>query len=151
MCTFAYSAGKSERGIPERDLTLTEIYGKLAILILKPTANRLVEVVIYLLDSPGFAPKKSHVLRLGHNGRFAMNIVDDVIVVHHQATGTSLLFDIALEGEMDENDIIHHSPITQGRPIKPFSLKLPSLSLGGQTKNCELCKYSQCSIACSAI
>lgn len=76
--------GENERGIPERDLTLGQIYGTLAILILKPTANRLVEVVIYLLNGPGLAPKKSHILRLGHSGRFAMNIVDDLIVVHHQ-------------------------------------------------------------------
>lgn len=81
---FFFISGESERGVPERDLTLGEIYGTLAILILKPTANRLVEVVIYLLNGPGSAPKKSHVLRLGHSGRFAMNIVDDLVVVHHQ-------------------------------------------------------------------
>lgn len=84
------STGESERGVPERDLTLGEIYGNLAILILKPTANRLVEVVIYLLNGPGSAPKKSHVLRLGHSGRFAMNIVDDLVVVHHQVTRTEI-------------------------------------------------------------
>lgn len=120
-----------------------------------------MEVVIYLLNGPGSAPKKSHVLRLGHSGRFAMNIVDDLVVVHHQvrkvlviqrktrsheliflfqATGTSLLFDIALSGETDVDQVIYHTPVTPGRPIKPFSLKLPSLSLDGQTKNCELCK-----------
>lgn len=79
-----FISGKCEHGIPERDLTLAEIYGTLAILILKPTANRLVEVIIYLLNGPGLAPKKSHILQLGHSGRFAMNIVDDLIVVHHQ-------------------------------------------------------------------
>lgn len=91
MLLFLFaSAGKSERGIPERDLTLAEIYGTLAILILKPTTNRMVEVVIYLLNGPGFAPKKSHVLRLGHSGRFAMNIVDDLIVVHHQVSSPEI-------------------------------------------------------------
>lgn len=77
---------KGERGIPERDITLAEVYGKLAILILRPMQNRLVEVVIYLLNGPGLAPRKAHVLRLGHSGRFAMNIVDDLIVVHHQVS-----------------------------------------------------------------
>lgn len=76
--------GNNERGVPERDLTLGQIYGTLAILILKPSANRFVEVVIYLLNGAGLAPKKSHVLKLGHSGRFAMNIVDDLVVVHHQ-------------------------------------------------------------------
>lgn len=81
---FKCFIGKSDHGIPERDLTLAEIYGQLAILILKPTSTRLVEVIIYLLNGPGLAPKKSHILQLGHSGRFAMNIVDDLVVVHHQ-------------------------------------------------------------------
>lgn len=82
---------KGERGVPERDITLAEIYGKLAILILKPTENRLIEVVIYLLNGPGLAPRKSHILRLGHSGRFAMNIVDDLIVVHHQVSSCLMI------------------------------------------------------------
>lgn len=90
---FIHAIGKSEHGIPERDLTLTEIYGTLAILILKPTESRLVEVIIYLLNGPGLAPKKSHILQLRHSGRFAMNIVDDLIVVHHQVR-LGKMFDI---------------------------------------------------------
>lgn len=133
--------GKGEHGIPERDLTLAEIYGVLAILMLKQTSTRLVEVIIYLLNGPGLAPKKSHILKLGHSGRFAMNIVDDLIVVHHQESATSLLFDIKLSnGTVNSNDVTYHTPITLGKPIKPFSLQVPSLSLDGKTKNCELCK-----------
>lgn len=77
---------EGERGVPERDLTLGVIYGTMAILILTPAANRLVEVVIYLLNGAGLAPKKSHVLRLGHSGRYAMSIVDDLVIVHHQVS-----------------------------------------------------------------
>lgn len=61
--------------------------------------------------------------------------------MHHQATGTSMLFDIALSGETDSTGVVHHTPITPGRPIKPFSLKMPSLSFDGETKKCELCKH----------
>lgn len=88
------------------------------------------------------APKKSHILRLGLSGRFAMNIVDDLIVVHHQASGTSLLFDIALNdnGETDQTGLVNHAPITPAKSIKPFSLALPSISLITKTKQCELCK-----------
>lgn len=52
-----------------------------------------------------------------------------------------MLFDIALTGEPDNNGVTHHTPITGGKSIKPFSLKLPSLSLDGRTKNCELCEW----------
>lgn len=52
-----------------------------------------------------------------------------------------MLFDIALSGETDSNGVVHHTPITPGRAIKPFSLKMPSLSFDGETKKCELCKH----------
>ncbi|XP_055382845.1 regulator of MON1-CCZ1 complex isoform X2 [Condylostylus longicornis] len=128
---------ETNREIPEREVTLGQIYGKLAVLILQQNSNRLLEVLVYLLDGPGLAPRKSHVLRLGHGGRFAMNVVDNLIIVHHQASATSMLFDINLKGE-DINDVTYHAPVTPGRTIKPFSLKLPSLSPDGQTMDCEL-------------
>lgn len=82
----------------------------------------------------------SHVLRLGHGGRFAMNVVDDVIVVHHQDTKTSLLFDISLQGYADPIDnVIRHLPMTTGRAIKPFQLKLPGIS-SESVLECELCE-----------
>lgn len=120
---------KSDKKLNVDDITLGVLYGTGAILLRQQTPTRLVEVVIYLLNGPGMAPKMSHVLRLGHTGRFAMNVVDDVIVVHHQETRTSLLFDIALKGDEDPIDnVTRHSPLTTGRPMKPFQLRLPSIS-----------------------
>lgn len=131
----------TEKNVLERDVTLAQLYGTSAILILRQTSSRLIEVVVYLLNGPGLAPKKSHILKLGYSGRFAMNIVDDLIIVHHQASATSLLFDIALHGEKDPvTGIISHSPIVPGKSIKPISIKIPSLSLEEKTMNCDLCK-----------
>ncbi|KXJ71556.1 hypothetical protein RP20_CCG020277 [Aedes albopictus] len=133
-------AGQSCTG---RDVTLAQLYGTNAIMILKQLQNRQFAVVIYLLTGPGLAPRKSHILRLGQSGRFAMNIVDDVVVVHHQATATSMLFDIALGGgEIDANSgAVIHQPIIPAKAIKPFALEVPSISLDGKTVNCDL--YSQ--------
>lgn len=129
---------KQDRKPNVEDITLGVLYGTGAILLLQQTPTRLVEVVIYLLNGPGMAPRMSHVLRLGHGGRFAMNIVDDVILVHHQETKTSLLFDVALKGEADPIDnVTRHSPITTGRPMKPFQLRLPSIS-NESMMDCEL-------------
>lgn len=130
-------AGKS---VLERDVTLALLYGVSSILILHQTQNRVVEVLIYMLNGPGLSPKKSHVLKLGQNGRFAMNIVDELVIVHHQATKTSQIFDILLPGEKDQvTGVISHVSVTPGRPIKPFVLKLPSLSYDtSNTMECEL-------------
>lgn len=93
-----------------------------------------------MLDGPGLTPRKSHILKLGYNGRFALNITDNIVIVHHQATKTSHLFDIMLPGEKDlTTGIIYHTPIAAGKPIKPFSLKLPSLAYDvANTLMCEL-------------
>lgn len=139
-----YILGETNRKVNERDLTLANIYGVSAILILQANALRLMEVVVYLLNGPGLAPRKAHILRLGLSGRFAMNIVDDLIVVHHQATSTSLLFDIGLTGLTDGNDVTSHDPITAPRSIRPITLPLPSLSFVSQTKSCELCMTPIC-------
>lgn len=123
---FLVDVGKN---VLERDITLGQLYGINSIMILQQTINRVVEVVIYMLNGPGLTAKKSHILRLGYNGRFAINIVDDLVVVHHQATKTSHLFDIMLPGEQDTvTGIIIQTPVTPGKPIKPFVLKLPSLA-----------------------
>ncbi|XP_053687553.1 regulator of MON1-CCZ1 complex [Sabethes cyaneus] len=125
-----------------RNVTLAQLYGTNAIMILKELRNHQFEVVIYLLNGPGLAPRERHILRLGQNGRFAMNIVDDVVVVHHQATATSMLFDVALGGaETKASGVIVHQPIIPAKTIKPYTLEVPSMSLDGKTINCDL--YSQ--------
>ncbi|KAH8302799.1 hypothetical protein KR044_010802 [Drosophila immigrans] len=130
--------GNPGREVLESKVTLGRVYGVLAVLILQANSSSgLMEVEVHLLNGPGLAPRKCHVLRLSLVGLFAINTVDNLIVVHHQATGTSLLFDIALSGEVI-NDVSYHSPITPGRSIKPFGLKLPSLSPDGQILQCEL-------------
>lgn len=81
-------------------------------------------------------------MRLSLSGRFAMNIVDDIIVVHHQATGTSILFDIGVGGQPDGVGVFIHEPLTAARSIRPMTLPMPSLSFAGQTKSCELCELN---------
>ncbi|XP_034659319.1 regulator of MON1-CCZ1 complex isoform X2 [Drosophila subobscura] len=126
------------REVQESKVTLGQVYGVLAVLILQSNSTTgMMEVEVHLLNGPGLAPRKCHVLRLSLVGRFAINTVDNLIVVHHQATGTSLLFDISLTGEVIQ-DITYHAPVSTGRSIKPFGLKLPSLSPDGQILQCEL-------------
>lgn len=69
----------------ERDVTISTLYGIPAVLILRHQSGpQTAEVHVHLLNGPGQAPVKSHVLKLGLSGRFAINVVDDLILVHHQ-------------------------------------------------------------------
>ncbi|XP_071448385.1 regulator of MON1-CCZ1 complex [Hetaerina americana] len=81
------------------------------------------EIVIYTLQGNS-QPKKAHILELNMTGRFAVNIVDNLVIIHHEASKTSVLFDIRLPGETDCG-ITRHKPVAPPRPIRPFSLRLP--------------------------
>lgn len=72
-----------EEKFQERDVTLGTLYDIPAILLLKQASNRTLEILIFLLDGPGFAPRKAHILRLGYSGRVALNIIDNIVLVRH--------------------------------------------------------------------
>ncbi|XP_017768331.1 PREDICTED: uncharacterized protein C18orf8 homolog [Nicrophorus vespilloides] len=121
----------------ERDVTLATLYGVPSILILRhQTGPQTAEVHIHTLNGPGMAPVKSHVLRLGLSGRFAINVVDNLVLIHHQASRCSQIFDIALTGESDGN-VTYHIPMAPARSLKPATLSLPGL-VEPKTHLCEL-------------
>lgn len=126
------------QSVSEREVVTGQLYDKPAILILKTARNRTLEIFVYLLDGPLF--KKLHVLKLGFSGRVAISIIDSIIIVHHQTSKVSLLFDIALNGEVDTFDksVMIHSPLIAGKSIKPFSIKLPSVSLKENSLNFDM-------------
>ncbi|KAG1694155.1 Regulator of MON1-CCZ1 complex [Nymphon striatum] len=92
-------------------------------LIPKPAKLCLHERDVTLATIEGPA-KKTDILKLDLSGRFAINIVDNLIIVHHQESKTSLLFDIKLPGESD-GYVCYHHPVTNPMSIAPFVLHLP--------------------------
>ena len=69
----------------ERDVTLATLYGTPAVLILRHYANpQPAEVHVHTLNGLSQVPVKTHVLRLALSGRFAINVVDNLIIVHNQ-------------------------------------------------------------------
>lgn len=60
----------------------------------------------------------THILKTGLVGRFAVNVVDDLVVVHHQSTQTSQVFDIMEESKV-ENSIAVHIPLVAGASMRP--------------------------------
>ncbi|XP_018318793.1 regulator of MON1-CCZ1 complex [Agrilus planipennis] len=129
--------GDPGRMILERDITLGTLYGTAAVLILRhQNAPQASEVHIHLLNGSSSAPIKRHVLRLGLSGRFAINIVDDLILVHHQASRSSQVFDINLQGEND-GTVTYHKAVAPAKSIQPTCLEIPGL-LEPQKHACEL-------------
>ncbi|CAL1531094.1 unnamed protein product [Lymnaea stagnalis] len=126
----------------DRDVIMATIYDHLYIVVLRhPQSTSFgAEIVLYQLQKEGPA-RKTDVLRLDMSGRFAINVVDNLIMVHHQASKTSVIFDIRLEGKSD-GYVMYHFPVLSPLGIKPFKLLLPSVNMQAGTDkteyNCEL-------------
>ncbi|XP_004635833.1 uncharacterized protein C18orf8 homolog isoform X1 [Octodon degus] len=121
------TAPKSTKlGLSERDIAMATIYGQLYVLFLRHhsrTSNSSgAEVVLYHLPREGTC-KKMHILKLNRTGKFALNVVDNLVVVHHQDTETSVIFDIKLRGEFD-GTVTYHHPVLPARSIQPYPIPL---------------------------
>lgn len=110
----------------ERDVCVGVIYGAVSICVLRhpSTPTIAAHLDVYSQNKDGVF-RRSHICRLELTGRFAVNIVDSLIIVHHQASKTSLLFDIQLGGEVS-GGVTSVYPITVPRSVQPFSLEEPS-------------------------
>lgn len=120
----------------ERDISLASLYDTPALLILRhPNGVQNAEVHIHLLGNTQ-AFTKQHVLKLGLSGRFAINIVDNLILVHHQASRSSQIFDISLPGASD-GTVKYHTSIAPARSFKPATLSVPGIT-ESEKQDCEL-------------
>ncbi|ODN05239.1 hypothetical protein Ocin01_01457, partial [Orchesella cincta] len=88
----------------ERDMSIVSLYNQTAVLVLRhrPKSSTCsgAEIDVYPLNREK-ATSKSHVLKLDTSGCFAINVIDNLIIVHHQASKASMLFDVHLSGAYD--------------------------------------------------
>ncbi|XP_014207194.1 uncharacterized protein C18orf8 [Copidosoma floridanum] len=126
MDTISPKPGKL--AVLERDVALAVLYGIPCIIVLRhqPGDNfRSGSAFVYVYTVHKMVTiRKSHILKLDMSGRFAINIVDNLIIVHHQASKVSMIFDIMLPGVSD-GTVIHHSQIVLPKSIKPCSIRVP--------------------------
>uniref|UniRef100_A0A8C7S9L1 Mic1 domain-containing protein n=1 Tax=Oncorhynchus mykiss TaxID=8022 RepID=A0A8C7S9L1_ONCMY len=114
--------------LTERDIAVATIYGQLYVMYLKhhsrTTDSPCAEVVLYQLPREG-SYKKTNVLKLNTTGKFALNVVDNLVVVHHQSSQTSIIFDIKLREPDCALNV--HQPVLPGRSIHPYRIPLTGI------------------------
>ncbi|XP_015587504.1 regulator of MON1-CCZ1 complex isoform X2 [Cephus cinctus] len=118
--------------VSERDVALAVLYDIPCIIVLRhqqgaSRSNATTFVYVYTVHKM-MTIKRSHILKLDMSGRFAINVVDNLIIVHHQASKTSMIFDIMLPGVSD-GTVIYHTSVAVPKPIKPYNLKVPGATL----------------------
>ncbi|XP_026882719.2 regulator of MON1-CCZ1 complex isoform X1 [Electrophorus electricus] len=127
--------------LSERDIAVATIYGQLYVVYLKhhsrTTNSSGAEVVLYHLPREGSC-KKTHVLKLNTTGKFALNVVDNLVVVHHQSSQTSIIFDIKLKEPDCAVNV--HQPVLPARSIHPYKIPLtgPTAAASQASVPCEL-------------
>lgn len=84
------------------------------------------EVLVYTLTKEA-AARKTHVLRTDVAGKSAVSVIDNLVVVHHQASKTSSVFDIGLSGDGDGR-VVHLRPFLAGVTIRPHLFDVPDQS-----------------------
>ncbi|KAH7645289.1 regulator of MON1-CCZ1 complex protein bulli isoform X2 [Dermatophagoides farinae] len=113
--------------LQERDVTVVNLYGKPRLLILKhqPIAKDQfgARVIVYTFHyKKDLQPQKTDVLITNLTGRFAINIVDDIVIIHHQTTKSSMIFDINLSANEIVDNVKYHLPIISKCAIRPYKI-----------------------------
>ncbi|XP_055335679.1 regulator of MON1-CCZ1 complex-like [Paramacrobiotus metropolitanus] len=111
----------------ERDVVLAPVYGLLYVLVIKQVSklNAGAEVVMYQVKNDG-SVRITDILLLECNGRFAVNVLDNLIVVHHQQSKMSKIFDLKLNTRGDS--VKYHFPVSS-YSIEPYHIKLNIVSI----------------------
>ena len=73
-----------------------------------------------LTDNPA---KKTNILKINLAGRFTLNIIDELIIVHHRTSYSSMIFDIKMQGEFD-GYVTCNQPIIKKASIQSADIPL---------------------------
>ena len=108
----------------ERDVIITNLYGVHYVAVIRNVAllGQGAEVALYQL---GFdqQTRLAHILSIDVPGRFTISVADNLVIVHHQAWKTSLLYDISLGGEA-VGQVKRHQTVLAPLAIAPTQLKI---------------------------
>lgn len=124
--------------LQNRDVSVVELYGQTFVAVLRhPNQSSINKNDKCKLDLYKLHNKEAHkmfVLPLQNTGKFAFNVVDDLLVAHHQLTKTSMVFDIKMPGFCKSSVVVLDSV------LPPCELKVSSSNDESKNKNkrCDL-------------
>ena len=87
-------------GVTAGQISLVSLYSQLYLVIIKNHAEGPESgayLLLYRLEL-GQSPSLSHILKMDVSGVFALNTIDNLLVVHHQGSKISMIFDICQLG-----------------------------------------------------
>ena len=136
------STSRRNYELTERDCMLATVYGKAYLLVIRQVfrvaGQGSVEVVLYQIEDDHKPAQKRHILRLNLPGKCALNLLDNLILIHHQPSKSTYIYDIE-ETSTSQHDGFQtiHQPLLSSLSIQPaignWQLLLPSISASPTT------------------
>lgn len=110
----------------ERSITIASIYGQVRLLVLQHESlnvkSKGAQIVAYTIDPDSGITAKTHTLDLDMNGRFAINILDNLVIAHDQPSKTSFIFDIMIKSTEKSDCPGHYVSLIDSQPIRALTL-----------------------------
>ncbi|CAF2877394.1 unnamed protein product [Rotaria sp. Silwood2] len=139
------SANRRCYELTERDCMLATIYDKSYLLVIRQVfrvaGQGSVEVVLYQIETDHKPAQKRHILRLNVYGKCALNVVDNLVLIHHQPTKTTYVYDIE-ENSTSQHDGFQtiHEPLLSQLSIQPINVnwQLASSTISTSSTTIEL-------------
>ncbi|EJD76612.1 hypothetical protein LOAG_16488 [Loa loa] len=106
-----FDSSNTKPRLLKREVSIISLYNSLYITVLRSGTRDSTssEIALYKMSVSGTeVPKLAHILYLDIVGAFALHGFDNLVVVHHQSSKTSLIFDIGL-GEVTKGVCISHA------------------------------------------
>lgn len=114
--------GSNKLELFERSITMASIYGQTRLLVLQHESLNLkskgAQILIYTVNCDTGAASKTHTLDLDINGRFALNVVDNLVIAHDQPSQSSFIFDIMIESTEKSDCPRHYVSLIDSQPIR---------------------------------
>lgn len=97
----------SKENFLEKDAAIATIYGKVYVMVFRYSNRSATMLDLYELPFDATtAPTFKHSLILGFNGGCGIHVIDNLVIVHHQSSQKSLIFDIRVSSPSKS-----HSPL----------------------------------------
>lgn len=100
--------------LKERDVSILNLYDQTYIGVVVHKEDSPVELHLYAVTKEFTQVNKTKILEMPVRGQISLNVVDDLVIVHHQASLISYCFDVSLSGSFD-GTATHYTPICSGQ------------------------------------
>ena len=112
--------------VMERDVVIMRLYGQHYVGVIRNTLlpGQGAEVLLYQIPDDSNPARLAHILMMDISGRFTLSVVDDLVIVHHQAWKTSLVFDIMFNEKDSSGQVKKHQAVLAPLAIAPAKLQV---------------------------